>query len=825
MLGIKDALLQIFDRHRIVFWYDAEEELCDEYESLQLADVEKVTVKVGQFFGLKYKVLREAPKQRFLLYCPFEVPPPHQNGLLDLQESHGTFRADKASLYLQELGLNVHLHRLVKDHLLFFESKERRQKLKELVHYDITDRQLKMEMLSVVFNTYSTSLEDFIPAYTHEIIESEKFNYTHQLDRYRLTQFFWDEISKAYGYSGATNSFYDLILFLFSNGHRISSSSAARRDILVLLSGWQDSSQHQAVFRTISFKVAKDLNIRDQLVNSTFEHILKEDLFPVIDEYLIEEWSAELSQADPNLDDILQGLKVRQNSFWYSTYRSVYLVLESAVRFLRQIEKQDYTIHDFEHGMRKYTEVIYPVDQHYRKFIFYWQEARQNQLFQALYDKVCRIYSNIFLQQLSRSWQNIINITTESSREFKHHPTFFEKEVRKFIDKDQRIFVIVSDAFRYEIGREFLDKITNENRFQAELSYRICPVPSYTQLGMAALLPHEHLTIQDGSDAVLVDGVSTQGLEARKKIISNSANGTAINAEDFVRFTTDEGREFVKNQKVVYIFHNLIDKTGDDKITESQVSAAVEEEMEFLINVIKSIASYNGTNMILTSDHGFIYDHNYLHESEFLTTSPAGKIWKKNRRFVIGQELKVDGGFVVLDGPTLGLQEGIQVAFPKELKRLRISGAGSQFVHGGLSLQEIIVPVIRIKKLRTNTVVQTHVDIIHHSKDITNNITPVHFIQSDAVEPGVLPRTIKAYFRGSDGEVLTDIFERTFESSETENRNREVIHRFHFLSRASTQYRNETIQLVLEEPIEGSSRYRVYKTFDFRMRTTIERDF
>src|SRR5690606_4103539 len=195
----------------------------------------------------------------------------------------------------------------------------------------------------------------------------------------------------------------------------------------------------------------------------------------------------------------------------------------------------------------------------------------------------------------------------ESSREFKHHPTFFEKEVRKFIDKDQRIFVIVSDAFRYEIGREFLDKITNENRFQAELSHRICPVPSYTQLGMAALLPHEHLTIQDGSDAVLVDGVSTQGLEARKKIISNSVNGTAINAEDFVRFTTDEGREFVKNQKVVYIFHNLIDKTGDDKITESQVSAAVEEEMEFLINVIKSIASYNGTNMILTSDHGFIY--------------------------------------------------------------------------------------------------------------------------------------------------------------------------------------------------------------------------
>src|SRR5690606_9090798 len=121
MIGIEVALNQMFNRHRIVFWYDGPEELREQYESLKLRDVTKVTVQPGQFFGLKYRLLRESPDQRFLLYCPFKVPSPHENGLLDIQEANGIFRADKASMYLQELGLGMHLHDTIKDHLLFFE--------------------------------------------------------------------------------------------------------------------------------------------------------------------------------------------------------------------------------------------------------------------------------------------------------------------------------------------------------------------------------------------------------------------------------------------------------------------------------------------------------------------------------------------------------------------------------------------------------------------------------------------------------------------------------------------------------------------------------
>ena len=39
---IAQALAKLFDRHRIVFWNDAKQELRDDFESLQLSGVEKL---------------------------------------------------------------------------------------------------------------------------------------------------------------------------------------------------------------------------------------------------------------------------------------------------------------------------------------------------------------------------------------------------------------------------------------------------------------------------------------------------------------------------------------------------------------------------------------------------------------------------------------------------------------------------------------------------------------------------------------------------------------------------------------------------------------
>src|SRR5690606_9232329 len=70
---ITQALTRLFDKHRIVFWHDAQQEFRTEFDSLELSDVQCITLANNEF-GLKYRILREEPQQKFLLYQDGPLP-------------------------------------------------------------------------------------------------------------------------------------------------------------------------------------------------------------------------------------------------------------------------------------------------------------------------------------------------------------------------------------------------------------------------------------------------------------------------------------------------------------------------------------------------------------------------------------------------------------------------------------------------------------------------------------------------------------------------------------------------------------------------------
>ncbi len=98
-LRIVQALKKLFDRHRIVFWYDVKQELREDFDALELPDVEKIEINNNEF-TLKYRMLREQPQQKFLLYKEGTQPADLDNWLLDVQLAHGEFRADQVALWL-----------------------------------------------------------------------------------------------------------------------------------------------------------------------------------------------------------------------------------------------------------------------------------------------------------------------------------------------------------------------------------------------------------------------------------------------------------------------------------------------------------------------------------------------------------------------------------------------------------------------------------------------------------------------------------------------------------------------------------------------------
>ena len=96
-----------------------------------------------------------------------------------------------------------------------------------------------------------------------------------------------------------------------------------------------------------------------------------------------------------------------------------------------------------------------------------------------------------------------------------------------------KIAVIISDAMRYECGEELNKRISNTFKAKTTLHSAISAVPSYTALGMAALLPHNKIEYS-GTD-VLVDGINSASSENREKILNSFTEGKVYKfVDDFV---------------------------------------------------------------------------------------------------------------------------------------------------------------------------------------------------------------------------------------------------------------------------------------------------
>jgi len=405
---------------------------------------------------------------------------------------------------------------------------------------------------------------------------------------------------------------------------------------------------------------------------------------------------------------------------------------------------------------------------------------------------------------------------------------FFSRWVQPYIERKGKVCVVISDAFRYEIGEELQSLMRQEDRFEAELEPVLAMLPSYTQLGMAALLPNKTLTLMnDETGVALVDGQSAQGTANRSKILSSVVPASiAIQAEDLMKMERDESRALVRDNEVIYIYHNLIDKTGDTRDTEERVFAATEDTLQELIRIIKKLANANVSNVLVTADHGFIYQNRALEDSDFMVSEPEGEgIYYRNRRFVLGTGMRSSVSFKTFMPVQLGLEGTVEVQIPKSINRLRQKGSGSRFVHGGATLQEVVIPVLRINKKRQSDVSRVEVEFIGGAgKTITSGQVAVVLYQSQAVTDKIQGRKLRGGIYAQNGELISDSHELIFDLTSENPREREMPVRF-VLSRKADEANGQQAILRLEELVDGTSHYREYKTLSYTIRRSFTSDF
>lgn len=826
---IINALQQLFKRHRIVFWYDAKHELRDDFDSLVLENIEKIVLDNNEF-SVKYKIIREQPNQKFLLYHAGAQPALLDNWLLDVQLAHGEFRTDQVAIWLSELSLGIEFSEVLKDHAEFFRAKSRKDALSKLIEPSDSSGMVQLKMLAVCAK--SEPKMDTVVESLLQDLANDKDEKMSLISRSALDTFFWEQMNRYYGYNSTEPSIHDFAIELFKSSYAMATDGQVKlsNDALVFLKRWKDSRQYQDSFEKLSDKFSADLDIRDDLSSRDFKQLIDIDYFRLIDNKIISALANAVLQSDFTAEQIAIWIRQRRQSHWYAEFEHTYQALDNAAQFIATFNQVKIDMDSLVQGVERYTQSWYKLDQLYRKFIYHKLESGEVSLLNHLNDKIENIYSNNYLLKLGNRFQEFVESESQwNAAPILRQDRFFGHWVKPFLDSNNKIYVIISDAMRYEIADELVSLIRQEDRYSADIAPMLSMLPSYTQLGMAALLPNETLSIADNtSGTVLVNGQSSQGTSNRSKILKTALQdrGDAITADNFMQLNREGSRELLKANDVIYIYHNRIDHTGDKMHSEGQAFEAAEKTLSDLMKIIKKLAAANANNILITADHGFIYQNRAIEESDFSSAEPKGKeILYKDRRFILGKGLVDSPGLHKFSSKALGLIGDVEVQIPKSINRLRLSGSGSRFVHGGASLQEVVVPVVSINKKRQSDTTAVEVDILRGSNSlITTEELTVSLYQSTPVTEKNQPRMLRIGVYTESGELISDSYEMTFDLRSENPRAREQQVNLIFTRRID-ELNGQEVVLKLEEKVGGTSHYKEYKSLKYTVRRSFTSDF
>lgn len=839
--SMTNALKKLFERFRIVFWYCEDPMLAADYELLALDGVEKRDI-TGRMFATKVEVLHERPKDRFLLFCCGTRPADDENFLLDILLANTEFRTDKASLLAADLGLGDDVCDAIKESLGFFTAPKRVNQLKASVEPGKeTELSLRRKMLGIALGDSAMDIDHVLMAVLKDFSldgEDGATDAFRMVAKCGLEKFFWNEVRVAYGYYSPNPVIGDFVLAVFREAADVALAGAADKpatSVFAFLSDWRDNTKSAASFERLSGEAAATLNIEKTVRDIKWDAFGSADWFEAIDRRIVGEMVAGIASRDFRHEEVAKVFAERRNTHWFDRYERAYLGAVAASAYFTEMAKTEFLPSTPDEAIRSYAANWSKLDGFYRSFTAHQHEERKGDgVLAALAAKMDADYVANCLAPMNNAFQKTLEGVTRWP---------FETDVKKQSDfwrtcvsgemANKKVCVIVSDALRYGVARTLVERIRSTDRYSAKLEPMIGMLPSYTQLGMAALLPHGSISFGIPCDGrVIVDGKPTAGLAERAAILAEAEpkGATAVRAEDVLAWTKEQLLEYERANRVIYVYHNAIDETGDARTSESQTCEACERAVEDIVAVIKKLAGPSHvSNFYVTSDHGFLYQDSEVEDCDFIAqpvTRETAGTYKVSRRYFIGRSFVTRPEFMRFEEKDVGMSGDALVAIPKSITKMRLAGAGSRFVHGGASLQEITIPLVTVSKSRVEDTAQVEIDILRNGVNrITTGQLVVKLYQMTPVGGKTLERTIRLGLRTQDGRTaLSAQKEIVFKHDSDISADRIETVQLP-LNHQAGSLNGEYVDLVLESKVAGTSQYVPYKTERYQIKRLFMKDF
>ena len=239
-------------------------------------------------------------------------------------------------------------------------------------------------------------------------------------------------------------------------------------------------------------------------------------------------------------------------------------------------------------------------------------------------------------------------------------------------------------------------------------------------------------------------------IKQREAILQRkNPNSRAVQFDAIKGMSQEELRAIFAHQDIVYIYHDQIDARGDKAKTENEVFVACEEAIDEIARLIRRLTTCaNTSHFIVTSDHGFIYKRDQLDGSSKISGYPGA-----SDRYYISEEPIRESGVCALPLKAVcGVDDGRVVNVPMGSDLFRAPGSGKNYVHGGCSPLEMLVPVIDVKTEKAKKEKSFAViDLISLLNKITNLITTLDFIQTEPISDVVKETVYRIYFVSDEG--------------------------------------------------------------------------
>ena len=777
--NIQDQLNTEFAKSstRIIFWFDDKGEYEDEVSELQLDNAKLHILDGTNWFYSKWLLNESDTEGKYLVYAAFAKPSDAENPLADIYYYSVPYYTDRISQMSQEIGIDSRFKEHLAQYSNFWKNKNRIEKFKELGIDHFNVETIDIGLIAVLTDVKTPNFEEI----TRQLLLNDSETYMKALEDNGLLEKFWELCEKYFGYQSENPNVDDLATCMLLTYASVALKDTLpvvlksyvlkkKNDVVVFVRNLMDNLLYQDAYDELSEKVDKTLRvvsrIRDELQKDTDKSddqaiqlldIANCDAFRELDNILID-WVLD-KLNDELLDAQIDGMNIAQISeqrmakscHFGSVFKNEYQAIKYAYKMMKAVSVLEVT-GDIKTMVEDYQNHTYLIDSYYRWFYIAYDSIEDSEKFSQVRERIENMYSFTYLYKLTPKWNQKLTNNFETDSGLKRQEDFYRNYLKAYEGKN-RVIVIISDAFRYECAKELMERLELDEKCTPKLDCMISSLPSVTSVGMASLLPHKVLHVDEKLN-VTVDGQSCGDLVSRDKILkAQNENNVALAFDEVAGANKDKVRELLQKKNIVYIYHNQIDARGDKPASENEVFTACSEAIEEIHKLIKKLTGYvSAPKFFVTADHGFLYKRDKLNEFDKVSYDREICTYS-NKRFLLTTQKVNEPGIKSREVPYM---DNLYVTTPVGADIFKVAGGGQNYVHGGSSLQEMVIPVI---ELTTNTraVAYDYVDVILTSvnRKVTNLITYFDFIQTEKVTDTMKARSIVAYFTTEDGEKIS----------------------------------------------------------------------